>query len=183
MIIAITLSTPALAASENEGLAQLDITTWPTQIFWLIVTFSLAYLLMWRVVLPNIASVLDERHSRLNDDLERAKQATDEAESMRVAFEQQLEDARQEALQKNRETLAEATAEAEKKNEAAASKLATKLEKAEANIRDAKDAALKELDDVSAMGAIEAVGAIAGIKIAKADAKKSVKKLSQKESD
>ena len=86
--LVLTLNTgSAFAAGESSGgLPQLDFTTWPTQIFWLVVSFALAYVLMWRVVTPRIGSVLEERHSRLDDDMQRAKQAADEAESMRISL-------------------------------------------------------------------------------------------------
>lgn len=166
----------AYAAGESSGgLPQLDFTTWPTQIFWLVVTFALAYVLMWRVVTPRIASVLEERHSRLDDDMQRAKQAADEAEAMRISFEKTLADARAEAQEKTRSTLAAAVAEAEKKDAAVAKHLATKIGKAEAKIVEARDAALAELDDVAATSAADAVSSLAGIKVTKTDAKKAVK--------
>ena len=165
---------PALAADEGGGLPQLDFTTWPTQIFWLVVSFGLAYLLMWRIVTPAIGSVLEERHTQVNSDMQRAKKATEEAEQMRVAFEAQLDDARAKAAEKTRETLAKAQAEAEKKGAEAAKRLAAKVEKAEAEVGKARGAALKEIDDVAADGAVDAAMSLAGIKVTKADAKKAV---------
>ena len=170
------MASPALAAGESSGgLPQLDFTTWPTQIFWLVVSFALAYVLMSRIVTPRIASVLEERHTRLEDDMERARQAAQEAEDMRVTFEKALADARSEAADKTRETLANATQDAEKKNDAAAKRLATKIAKAETKIMESRAEALKELDDVASASAVDAVASLAGIKLTKTDAKKAVK--------
>ncbi|XDZ65073.1 F0F1 ATP synthase subunit B' [Alphaproteobacteria bacterium LSUCC0684] len=171
------VSLPARAAGgeESGGLPQLDLTTWPTQIFWLIVTFALAYVLMWRIVTPRIASVLEDRHARLDGDMQRARTAADEAEEMRLSYEKQLADARANASEKTRTTLAEAQAEADKKNAAVARKLATKISKAETRIMEARDTALNELDDIAASSAIDAAAALTGIKITKTDAKKAVK--------
>ena len=167
---------PALAADDggSGGLPQLDFTTWPTQIFWLVVSFGLAYLLMWRIVTPAIGSVLEERHTRVNSDMQRAKKATEEAEEMRVSFEAQLDDARTKAAEKTRETLARAQAQAEKQGAEAAQRLVAKVEKAEAEVAKARGAALKEIDDVAADGAVDAAMSLAGIKVTKADAKKAV---------
>jgi len=174
-LIGITISTPVFAAGDSSGgLPQLDFSTWPTQIFWLIISFALAFVLMQRVVTPRIASVLEERHTRLDDDMQMARQATDEAENLRVAFEKKLAEARTEASDKTRATLAEAQAEAEKKNNAAAKRISTRLDKAEARIREARDAAMKELGDVATQGAIDAAATLAGIKVTKTDAKKAV---------
>ena len=174
-LIGITISTPVFAAGDSSGgLPQLDFSTWPTQIFWLIISFSLAFVLMQRVVTPRIASVLEERHTRLDDDMQMARQATDEAENLRVAFEKKLAEARTEASDRTRATVAEAQAEAEKKNTAAAKRITTRLDKAEARIREARDAAMKALGDVATQGAIDAAATLAGIKVTKTDAKKAV---------
>ena len=34
------------AGGEAKGLPQLDITTWPNQLFWLVVTFGIGYVIM-----------------------------------------------------------------------------------------------------------------------------------------
>ena len=166
---------PALAAEDSGGLPQLDFTTWPTQIFWLVVSFGLAYLLMWRVVTPAIGSVLEERHTRVNDDMQRAKKAAEEAERMRLEFEARLTDARTEAAAKTRESLAQAHAEAEERNAEASKRLAAKVAKAEEGIAKARSDALKEIAGVATEGAIDAARSLAGIKVAKADADKAVK--------
>ncbi len=165
----------AFAAGDSGGLPQLDFTTWPTQIFWLVVSFSLAYLLMWRVVTPRIASVLEDRHARIEDDMIRARESAGEAEQMRLAFEKTLMDARQESSDMAREATAVAVAEADKKNAAAAARLATKTGKSTDKIMEARKAALKELDDIAATSAIDAVARLTGIKTPKADARLAVK--------
>ena len=60
---------------------QLDFATFPTQIFWLCITFLLLYLVMWKVVIPRISGVLEERQSRVENDLERAEQLQLEAKA------------------------------------------------------------------------------------------------------
>ena len=167
---------PAHAAGDGGGgLPQLDFSTWPTQVFWLVVTFALAYLLMWRVVTPAIGSVLEERHTRVSGDMDKARQAAEEAEQMRTAFEARLSEARADAVEKTRETLAESQAKAEKKAEAAAKRLAAKVDEAESAIRKSRDKALKEIDAVATDGAVEAARALAGVKVTKAEAGKAVK--------
>ena len=174
-LIGMTISTPVFAAGDSSGgLPQLDFSTWPTQIVWLVISFALAFVLMQRVVTPRIAAVLEERHTRLDDDMQMARQATDEAENLRMTFEKKLAEARSEATDRTRASLAEAQAEAEKKNNAAAKRISTRLDKAEARIREARDAAMKELGDVATQGAIDAAATLAGIKVTKTDAKKAV---------
>lgn len=177
--IVLTMSHAALAASEKSeesgGLPQLDFTTWPTQIFWLMVSFLLAYLLMWRLVVPRIGSVLEERHNRIEDDLRRARQASDDAEKARVAFEEMLANARNEASDKTRQATESIMNKMDRKMETANANLAKKMATAEADIANAKNAALKDVSEIAATSAIDVVSQLTGMKVNKTDAKKQVK--------
>ena len=48
-------------AGKAVGMPQLDFSTWPNQIFWLLVTLAAIYFLLTRVALPRIGAVLAER--------------------------------------------------------------------------------------------------------------------------
>ena len=66
--IAIAISTgQALAAS--KGMPQLDPEFWPAQIFWLILIFSSLYVIIWKVYLPKIGDSVENRKSRIVNDL------------------------------------------------------------------------------------------------------------------
>ena len=57
-----------------QGMPQLDFSTFPNQIFWLVVTLIVIYFLMSRIALPRIASVLAERHGAIQNDLDKAEE-------------------------------------------------------------------------------------------------------------
>ena len=44
---------------------QLEITTYPSQIFWLVVSFLILYLIMSKIIIPKIASVIKSRESEI----------------------------------------------------------------------------------------------------------------------
>ena len=58
---------------------QLDSSTYVGQIFWLLLTFVPLYLILWKVALPRIASVLEQRQEKIEDDLVRAEKLKVEA--------------------------------------------------------------------------------------------------------
>ena len=62
------------AEGKAPGLPQLDIATWPSQIFWLVILFGAGYLVMAKVVTPRIGSVLEERRNAVESDLERGSE-------------------------------------------------------------------------------------------------------------
>jgi F-type H+-transporting ATPase subunit b len=73
-------------AAHAAGMPQFDVTTFPSQIFWLVVSFALLYLLMSRLVLPRISKTIEARETKIQGDLTAAQAANDAA---RVAAEKQ----------------------------------------------------------------------------------------------
>lgn len=74
------------AAAHAAGMPQFDIATFPSQIFWLLVSFAILYVLMSRLVLPRISSTIEARETKIQGDLAAAQTANDAA---RVAAEKQ----------------------------------------------------------------------------------------------
>ena len=177
--LVMTMTQSVMAASEkgeeSGGLPQLDFSTWPTQIFWLVVSFALAYLLMWRIVVPRIGSVLEERHNRIEDDLRRARQASDDAEQAREAFEKMLADARNDGNEMTRQAAESIMSKMERKVATANAALAKKMSEAEAEIAKARADALKEVSDIASTSAMDVVAQLTGMKVGKTDAKRLVK--------
>jgi len=152
------------AGSSEPGLPQLDISTWPSQLFWLVVLFGVGYLVMAKIVTPRIGMVLEERRQTLDLDLAKARTASEDAAKIREKYESDLEKARNEASEFARNAAAEATKMSEEADAKTAKKLADKAAKAEAKLVDAKNAALTNLTEVAAAAAVEAVATVAGIK-------------------
>ena len=74
---------------------QLNPEFFVSQLFWLIVTFSFLLIFLWRISLPRISLVLEKRESKINNDIELAKQLQIEAEEIQNQIEQQLGKTRQ----------------------------------------------------------------------------------------
>ncbi len=172
----VVTSGQALAASASEpGLPQLDVSTWPSQIFWLVIIFGIGYLVMAKIVTPKIGTVLEDRRSRLDDDLSKAREASAEAAKIRADYEADLESARNDAAAFTQKAAAEAAEKAALVEEKADKKLANKAATAEKKLARAKIEAMENLNDVAAEAALEAVKGLTGIKITKTQAEKVVK--------
>ena len=61
------------AYSEGKGLPQLDFTTYPSLIFWSILSLLTLYLIMAYVITPKISNVINNREQHLQNDLIKAK--------------------------------------------------------------------------------------------------------------
>jgi F-type H+-transporting ATPase subunit b len=148
---------------------QLDPLDWAPQLIWLVITFSILFLLMKYVALPRIGSVLETRQARIRADLEQADRLRRETQEAIAAYEQALAEAKARAhgiAQEGRNALnAEIAAEREKLEK----ELAAKQAEAEARIEEAKSAALKEVSSVAAETASEIVRRLIGVAPSKAD--------------
>lgn len=82
---------------EAVGMPQLDITTFPNQIFWLLVTLVVIYLVLNRVALPRIGAVLAERKGTITNDLAAAEELKLKAVAAEKAYNDALARARAEA--------------------------------------------------------------------------------------
>ena len=56
-----------------EGMPQFNASTFPTQIFWLVLSFVLLYLLTSFLILPRVRDNLRLRKNKISNDLERAE--------------------------------------------------------------------------------------------------------------
>lgn len=143
---------------------QLDPAVWPTQLFWLAITFGILYLVIWRIALPRIADVLEARQRKLDDDLKKAAALKDEAETILAEYEKMRADAQASAHAVLQKTQNEMKAEAERQSHDVAAKLAKQTEEAEARIAEAKTAALASLEGTVSEVVAAATEKLIGVK-------------------
>lgn len=87
----------AAHAAGSPGMPQLDFTTFPNQIFWLVVTLVVIYLILSRVALPRIGAVLAERKGTITNDIAAAEELKLRAQEAEQAYDAALADAKAEA--------------------------------------------------------------------------------------
>ena len=153
---------------------QFDPNTFLPQLFWLLVTFGLLYVIVGRVLLPRIAGVLEARQERIDDDLDRAAAVKGEAEAVMAAYEKAMADGKAEAQGLLRQAAEEMAAEGAKRHEELAAKLAGEVSAAEARIHDAQAAAVGNIGQVAGEVAQAAIQRLVGVEVDQAAAGKAV---------
>ena len=150
------------AEAASGGMPQLDFATFPNQIFWLVVTLVVIYLVLSRMALPRIAAVLAERQGSITNDLAAAEDLKRQVAEAEDAYTKALADARVEAQEiiaatraEITENLAEATAQAD-------AQISAKAAESEARIGEIRAGALKSVEEVSRDTAAELVTALGG---------------------
>ena len=67
-------------AAENGGMPQLNPEFWVSQIFWLVITFGILYVILSKLILPKISANLESRKSQISDNIEAADRQREESE-------------------------------------------------------------------------------------------------------
>ena len=85
------------AYSSDSGMPQLNTEFWPSQVFWLILIFSILYLIIWKIFLPRITYSVENRKSRIVNDLDEAQKLKENAEIKLKEYNKIIENSKQEA--------------------------------------------------------------------------------------
>jgi F-type H+-transporting ATPase subunit b len=149
--------------------------TYASQIFWLLLTFGLVFVVVGLGMVPKIQGTVDARDKSIASDLaaaEAARAAADRAEeewrgrenAIRAEAQKVIAEARAQAAKSTEHTLAEA-------NE----RIAAKLSVEEARIAEASRAAMAEIEAVAAEAAQTIVARLSGATVSEGEARDAVK--------
>ena len=67
-------------AAESGGMPQLNPEFWISQIFWLIITFGILFIVLTKVILPKISDNLETRKSQILENIETADRQKEESQ-------------------------------------------------------------------------------------------------------
>lgn len=144
------------------GMPQLCFDWFPNQIFWLIVTLVVIFLVLSRVALPRIAAILSERQGTITNDIAAAEDLKARAVEAEDAYNQALADARAEAQRIAAEARAGIQAELDVAVEKADAEIAARTAESEKAIAGIRASAVDSIRTVAADTAAEIVSALGG---------------------
>jgi len=156
------MATATQGAASAPGMPQLDFSTFGNQIFWLLVTLVVIYMILSRVALPRIGAVLAERQGTITNDIAAAENLRAKAIEAEAAYNKALADARVEANRIIAETKAEIQVDLDKAIAKADAQIAAKASEGEKAISEIRDAALENVTAVAKDTAKEIVAAMGG---------------------
>lgn len=87
---------------------QFEVTTYPSQIFWLMICFVFLCTIMARYLVPRLTATLEGREQRIQQDWDQAKSVRSKEEALRQENLSRLADAREKAHSRIHQALAEA---------------------------------------------------------------------------
>jgi F-type H+-transporting ATPase subunit b len=177
LLLALAATGSLSTAEGGGGLPQLDTRTYPSQIFWLIVSFALLYWLLKTKAIPRIADILETRQDRIGADLDRAARLRADAEAALKKHDAILAEAQAKAQRRLREAQERVAAELARHQAELDADIAKRLRDAEARINAAKTAALADVATVAAEVAQAAARRLAGLEVGPEEARAAVNRV------
>ncbi|MEQ8441504.1 MAG: F0F1 ATP synthase subunit B' [Alphaproteobacteria bacterium] len=161
-----SVATVALGADDGQGggsaMPQLDFSTYGSQMFWLVVSFAVLFLLMWKVAIPRVGEVIEAREQKIRADLERAEQLQAEIADAEESVNAALAQARAEAQDLLRKAQDKISADHAKKQDKLDAELAERIAEAEQRIDAARKEALASVREVAEEVAAASVEKLTG---------------------
>jgi F-type H+-transporting ATPase subunit b len=148
---------PANAVPSGEHVfPPFDAHSFPSQLFWLIVSFVVLYVIMSKWALPQVAQVIESRQKKIANDVAEAGRLKEQSDDAVAAYEKALADARSRAQAIANETREKQAAAADAARKRLEDELNAKLVDSEKTIAATKQAAMNNVRDI-AEGAAAAI--------------------------
>jgi F-type H+-transporting ATPase subunit b len=150
------------AEASGAGMPQLDFSTFPNQIFWLVLALLAIYFILTRMALPRIGAVLAERAGTVTNDIAAAEDLRKRARLAEAAYEKALADARTEATRIINAAKAEMQAELDAELARADAQISARTAESEKVLSAIRDQAVASVVAVAEATAGEIVTAFGG---------------------
>ena len=128
---------------------QLDITSFTSQIFWLIVCFFSMYFIMANFIVPRISGVINARQKKIDDSITQADYFKEEAEKSLSKYQDMIKKASDKADKSFDKAEEELKKIVEEKQLQLAERLSFQIKESEDEIKKGKVDALKEVQQIS----------------------------------
>lgn len=168
-------------AEAGGGLPQFNIDTFPTQLFWLAITFIIMYAVFSSRILPDISGILENRRVHIESDLETADRLRKEADGVQAAYEAHLNNARNESKRLVNDVHTAMKARAEARMNSLRQKAEHDMGALETRLQNAKAEAMEQMTTIAAEVASEAAAKIVGMPADLDRARSVVQSLNKRE--
>ena len=134
---------------------QLDFSTFLPQIFWLFISLSFLYIVLSRYALPRVSDVIEERKDIIAQDIDSAKEYSEESEKAIEELNLKLSEAKTSSQNLINKSIQDIKEDSEIKKSGLIKEINNQISEAEGEIKEKKETALAEISSISESLAIE----------------------------
>ena len=181
LVVLIYINTYYVAKADESktGLPQLDFNTYPSLVFWSVVSLIIGFILMKYLVTPKIKSILNNRETNIQNDLVKAKTSSQETEKIKENIINSQTELKSRSQLIVNQALSETKQNIEKKEKDINQKLNEKVIKAEKQIMDTQKLVIKEVISNSEVLAAKVIQNLTDLKYDKVEGKKAINTASK----
>ena len=174
------LSVNFAESSESGGMPQLDPEFWFSQIFWLIITFGILFIILSKLILPKISENLEIRKSQISENIEAAEKEREESENKIKEYEKIILDSKNEAKNYFSKARGQILKDIDKKRETLKSEINEEIKKAEEEITDLKNKSPDKINKIVVETSSDLVKQLIGVEVNNSSISAIVEDISKK---
>ena len=173
-----TIDTNLFAA--EAGMPQLDPKYWASQAFWLILVFSILYISIAKFYLPKIKKNLDDRESKIKEDLDEANKLKNLSEKKIKEYEIILENSKKEVTKILLDSKNTLNKDIKNKKDSMEKEIENEISKAQKEILEMKKNSISSISNISQEIASNIIEKMSGDKLNESSIKAVVEDVSKK---
>ena len=174
------LSVNFAESSESGGMPQLDPEFWFSQIFWLIITFGILFIILSKLILPKISENLEIRKSQISENIEAAEKEREESENKIKEYEKIILDSKNEAKNYFSKARGQILKDIDKKRETLKNEINEEIKKAEEEITDLKNKSPDKINKIVVETSSDLVKQLIGVEVNNSSISAIVEDISKK---
>ena len=178
ILVLSTICTNLFAA--EAGMPQLDPKYWASQAFWLILVFSILYISIAKFYLPKIKKNLDDRESKIKEDLDEANKLKNLSEKKIKEYEIILENSKKEVTKILLESKNTLNKDIKNKKDSMEKEIENEISKAQKEILEMKKNSISSINNISQEIASNIIEKISGDKLNESSTRAVIEDVSKK---
>lgn len=161
----------SFSISAAEGMPQFNAKSFPSQIFWLVITFFLLYIVVSWVLLPRIRENIRLRKNKVSNNLERSEVIKNDIEKMVREYELKIQEAKDNVSSMVKKSVLESADEFNNQINTFKKQIEVKQKEVERNLTKYKNEIEESIIDGSASVALQIINKIVSTKVTTEDLK------------
>ena len=167
----------------EAGMPQLDPKYWASQAFWLVLVFTLLYLVISKFFIPKIKSSLDDRENKIKSDIDEANNLKELSEKKQKEYNLVLENTKKEVQKILSENKNRLNIEIQNKKKIIEKEIEEETQKAQMEIKNLKKSSINNISKISEEIAQKIIEEISGDKLNESSIKAAISETSKKNMD
>ena len=169
------------AFGAEGGMPQLNPEFWASQIFWLILIFSGLYIVIWKIFLPKVTDSIENRKSRIINDLNETQKLKENAEKKLREYNKIIEDTKKEAKKIIEDNKKKLENDIKNKKQKFNEEIEKELMSAEKEIKSLKKLSISSINKIAAEVSSEVIKQLVGTSVNMSNVSAIVEDISKKE--